>query len=375
MRILLAGGGTGGHINPAIAIAQYFKSKSKDNVILFAGTPTGMEAKMVSDAGFDFSPIEIKGFRRSFVPSDISHNLKAVRLLLRSFSSAKSIIKKFNPDIVIGTGGYVSGPIVYMATKMHIKTAIHEQNAFPGATTRFLSDKVDIVLSAVLEAKARLKNTKKFVVVGNPVREKILMKSKQEARNELHLDDRPLIFSFGGSLGADALNILAADIIKWNSETKLFNHIHGYGRLGKEKFPALLKKLNVDLDESKTAQIRTFEYINNMDTCLAAADIVICRSGAITISELEATAKASILVPSPNVTANHQYHNAMVLKEKNACILIEEKDYDKDKLIEILEDLYNNKEKLKALSENASKLAILDTAKKIYDNIIACVNQ
>ncbi len=367
MRVLLAGGGTGGHINPAIAIAEYFKANDKKAEILFAGTPNGMEARLVKNAGFNFAPIKVKGFSRSFSPADIAHNFSAAYLAICSKSRAKSIIKDFKPDIVIGTGGYVSGPIVLAATKLNIKTAIHEQNAFPGVTTRFLAKKVDIVFSAVEEAKKHLNVKNRFEVVGNPVRESVIMKTKEEARHELNLDDRMCIFSFGGSLGADTINKIGADIIEWHYKQGLVNHIHGYGRLGKEKFPQLLKERSIDLSISNDVKI--FEYIDNMDTCLAAADLIICRAGAITISEIEATGKAAILVPSPNVTANHQYHNAMVLKNKDACIVLEEKDYTKDNIIDLVKDLYNDRSKLTQLSRNAGSLAILDTTKRIYDSI------
>lgn len=367
MRVLLAGGGTAGHINPAIAIAQYIRDNDKNAEILFAGTPKGMEATLVKKAGFNFEPIVVMGISRGFKPEDISHNFKAIFALMRSKSRAKKIIKDFKPDIVIGTGGYVSGPIVLAATKLRIKTAIHEQNAFPGVTTRFLAKKVDIVFSAVEEAKKHLEVKNRFEVVGNPVRESVIMKTKSEARKELNIDDRMCILSFGGSLGADTINKLAADVIEWHYKQGLVNHIHGYGRLGKEKFPKLLKERNIDL--SLSPDVKVFEFIDNMDTCLAAADLVICRAGAITISEIEATGKAAILVPSPNVTANHQYHNAMVLKNKDACFVLEEKDCSKEKIIEIIKDVYSDKNKLKEISRNASSLAILDTTKRIYDGI------
>lgn len=368
MRVLLAGGGTAGHINPAIAIAQYIQANDKRAEILFAGTPNGMEAALVKKAGYSFEPIEIMGFSRSLHPKDIAHNMSALVKAMTSNSRAKEIIKQFNPNVVIGTGGYVSGPIVLAAAKMGIPTAIHEQNAFPGVTTRLLAKKVDIVFSAVEEAKQHMEVKNKFEVVGNPVRESVVMKNKQQARKELGLDDRMCILSFGGSLGADTINMIAADIIEWHYKQGLVNHIHGYGRLGKEKFPKLLKDKGIDLSLSPDITVR--EFIDNMDTCLAAADLVICRAGAITISEIQATGKAAILVPSPNVTANHQYHNAMVLKNRNACILLEEKDYSKEKVIELVKGVYNNTAKLKELSQNAAGLAILDTSKRMYDSIL-----
>lgn len=367
MRVLVTGGGTGGHINPAIAFAQYFKARDPEGQILYAGTPNGMEARLVEKAGFDFAPIRVQGFSRDLTPKDILHNIKTIGVLLRARPRARAILKEFQPDIVIGTGGYVSGPIVQEAVRMGIKTAIHEQNAFPGITNRLLAKQVDRVFLAVEEAKERLDPNIQYQVVGNPVRESIVMKSKAEARQELGLDSRLCILSYGGSLGADSLNRLGADLIAWHYKDGRINHIHGYGKNGREKFPQLLKERGVDLSDSP--QVRAMEYIDNMDTCMAAADLLICRAGAMTISELEATGKPAILVPSPNVTANHQYYNALALSSKGGAILLEEKDYSKEAIIGLVQDLYDHPEKLQELSKNASSLAILDTAERVYNTL------
>lgn len=371
MRLLVTGGGTGGHINPALAIAQCFVKNDPDTVVLYAGTPTGMEARLVKEAGFDFAPIKVKGFWRSFSPSAIAHNVQAAVEVLTSKRRAKEIIREFKPDLVIGTGGYVCGPVVLAAAKAGIPTAIHEQNAFPGVTNRLLAKHVDRVFLAVGEAKEHLDPHADYIVVGNPVRESVLTKSKEEARRELQLDDRMCVLSFGGSLGADTINKIAADLIEWNHRSGFVTHIHGYGRLGKEKFPALLKEKGIDLTGNKS--IRVSEYINNMDVCMAAADLVICRAGAITISEIEATGKAVVLVPSPNVTANHQYHNARVLEKRGAAVLLEEKDYTAEKVISIMESLYTDQAQLTRLSQNARSLAVLDTAERIYKEMSAFV--
>lgn len=372
MKILLAGGGTAGHINPAIAIAGYFKQKHKDVQILFAGTPNGMEVELVKKAGFEITSIKVSGFRRSLSPENIAHNLKSLYYLCTCNSTAKKIIRDFNPDLVIGTGGYVSGPIVLTASKMGYKTAIHEQNAFPGITNKLLAKKVDRVFLAVEEAKKMLECKNEPIVVGNPIRQSVIFKTKESAKKELGLDDRMCILSFGGSLGADIINKMAVDLIEWNKDGKV-NHIHAYGRLGKELFPKLIKDKDIDLSIMPFENVR--EYIDNMDTCLAASDLVICRSGAMTLSELQATGKASVLVPSPYVAENHQYHNAMVLVNNNAAKLIEEKSYDKEEFINILNEFYNDKDKLKAFSKNASKLAILDTVNRIYDELILLLNK
>lgn len=364
MKVLLAGGGTAGHINPAIAIAQYIRSQDKEAEILFAGNANGMEAELVKKAGFDFTPIKVGGFRRSLSLKNIAHNMQSAYYLVTSDFAAKKIVKKFKPDLVIGTGGYVSGPIVLAATKLGIKTAIHEQNAFPGVTNKILAKKVDRVLLAVEEAKEHLDSNIVCHVVGNPIRQSVIFKTKEQARKELNLDDKMCVLSFGGSLGADIINRMGADLMQWNDHNQI-NHIHGYGRLGKELFPKLLEERGIELTHDKS--ISATEYIDNMATCLAAADLVICRSGAITLSELEATGKASILVPSPYVAENHQYHNAMVLVNHNAAMIIEEKKYDKDEFISMIENLYADRQRLIELGKNASKLAILDTTKLIYD--------
>lgn len=371
MRVLLSGGGTGGHINPAIAIAQYFREHDREGKILYAGTPNGMEARLVRQAGFDFVPIKVKGFYRSFAPQDILHNLSAAYEAVAARPRARAILREFQPDLVIGTGGYVCGPVLLEASRMGIKTAIHEQNAFPGVTNRVLAKKVDRVFLAVEEAREHLEPGIQYEVVGNPVRESVVFQSREKARKELGLDDKLCILSFGGSLGADTINKIAADVIEWHYKDGLVNHIHGYGRLGKTKFPALLKERGIDL--SGNPNVRISEYIDNMDVCLAAADLLICRAGAMTISEIQATGKPAILVPSPNVTANHQYHNAHVLETHGAALMLQEKDYSREKVVSMVRDLYERPEKLSELSGHASEMAILDTAKRIYDTMVALV--
>lgn len=367
MKVLLAAGGTAGHINPAIAIADVIKKHNPSAQILFAGTPKGMEASLVPKAGYAFTPIKVRGFQRKLTVKNIARNIDAVKCLVTADFRAEKIIKEFQPDLVVGTGGYVSGPIVRKAAQKGIKTAIHEQNAFPGVTNKMLAKHVDLVMLAVEEAKKLFPAQAPIVVTGNPIRESILYKTKSEARKELGMDDEMCILSFGGSLGAVKVNEIAADLIQWHSGKYPVNHIHAMGRLGKDLFPAMLKERGVNPEANPRLDIR--EYIHNMDTCLSAADLVVCRAGAITLSELEATGKASILIPSPHVAENHQYHNAMVLQNHNAAIVIEEKNYSKKKLIEIVDDFYHNKDKLKEFSRNAAKLAILDTSERIYRSL------
>ena len=366
MRILLVAGGTAGHINPALAIAEHFKEKLKNVEIEFAGNPNGMEKKLVSKAGYKFNPIKVCGFKRKISVQNFFKNVNALLLFLQSNFKSKEILKKFNPDIVIGTGGYTCASVLLQAKKMGIKTAIHEQNAYPGITNKFLAKKVDIVFLAVEEAKKRLPYCN-AIVVGNPLRKNVLTKTKKQARELLNMDDNFCILSFGGSLGAVKINEIAADLIEWHNKFKKINHIHAMGKLGASCFPKMLEDRNIVVAKNPRLYIRN--YIYNMDTCLAAADIVICRSGALTISELQATAKPSILIPSPNVAENHQFYNALVLQKKKAAVLIEEKNYNKSFLIKTVKSFYEDEEKLKLYANNAFKLSTPKTKDLILYHI------
>lgn len=368
MRVLITGGGTAGHINPALAIAQCIRKKEPRAKLLYAGTPFGMEADLVPKAGFDFVPIKVKGFQRKLNLENIKRNIQALSYLAAAGGRARKILRDFNPDIVIGTGGYVSGPVVRTASKMGIKTAIHEQNAFPGVTNKLLAKKADIVFVAVEEAKKAFDAKCNTVTVGNPIRENIILQDRKSARKKLGVSENSFcILSFGGSLGARIINIMAADLIRWHYKNKEIHHIHATGKSGQDSFPKLLAERSVRLKDPNSITVNT--YIDNMDLCLAAADLAICRSGAITLSELEAAGKASILVPSPYVAENHQYHNAMVLVKHNAALMVQEKDYQKEKLVSMVNSLYNDRKKVEMLAKNASKLAIIDTTERIYNEI------
>lgn len=372
MRILFACGGTAGHINPALAVADTLRREHGDTEILFAGNPNGMESKLVPKAGFDFAPIEIYGFQRRINPENIRRNFKAVRCLMSASAKAKDIIQDFAPDIVMGTGGYVSGPVVRKAAKMGIPTLTHEQNAFPGVTTKLLSRYVDTVLLAVGEAKKHLPEGKRYVVTGNPIREEIVFADRDKARRELAVGERICILTFGGSLGAQRINESVADVIAQLAPTGKFHFIHATGQYGVELFPKLLKDRGVDKSSSHL-DIR--EYIDDMPNCLAAADIVLCRAGAISISELQAAGRASILIPSPNVAENHQYHNAMVLAERSAAVVVEEKDLSGERLVSVIKELADDPQELSNLGLNASRMAIVDAAQRIVTEIDTLVKK
>ncbi|MDO4747889.1 MAG: undecaprenyldiphospho-muramoylpentapeptide beta-N-acetylglucosaminyltransferase [Eubacteriales bacterium] len=364
MKILLAGGGTAGHINPALAIAGYIKEKEPDTEILFIGNRDGMEQTLVKKAGFEIKSIVISGFKRNFKPKSIVHNIKTVSRVFTASSKAKKHIKEFAPDICIGTGGYVSGPVVRTAIKMGIPAIIHEQNAFPGVTTKMLSKKVNKVMLAVEDAKKHLEQGVDFVVTGNPIREEILKVDKQQAREKLGLDSRPVILSFGGSLGARCINEAVAGLVARSAKDQKYQHIHAYGQQG-TWFPELVKEKGTDIDKCDNLDIR--QYIDDMPVCLAACDLVVSRAGAITLSEIQAKGKPAVLIPSPYVAENHQYHNAMALVNKNAASIIEEKDLNEEKLIKAVDDMVSDSALLRQYSENAQSMAITDASQRIYN--------
>ena len=372
MKVIFAGGGTAGHINPALAIAGYLKEKQPDTEILYIGNKGGMEERLVPNAGFEFASIHVSGFKRSFSPKALKDNIQTVCRAISATSASKKIIKEFNPDICIGTGGYVSGPVLKGAHELGIPILIHEQNAFPGVANKMLSTKAEAVMLAIEDARKHMKEGCNFIVTGNPVRREILLADKAQSRKELGLDERPVVLSFGGSLGAQRVNEACAYIIARSGKDGKYQHIHAYGQYG-HWFPDLVKKMGTDISQCSNLDIR--EYIDNMPVCLAAADVVVCRAGAITISEIQAQGKPAVFIPSPNVAENHQYHNAMALVNKNAGELIEESELTGELLAEKVDKIVSDKQKLAEYSENARKMAIIDANERIYKVITETYNK
>lgn len=365
MHILFAGGGTAGHINPALAVADYIKDKHPDAKISYIGTAKKLESRLVPEAGYDFYTIDVSGFQRKLTVKNIFRNIDAVYKVVNSSFKAKKLLKELKPDIVVGTGGYVSGPVLREAAKMGIKTAIHEQNAYPGVTNKMLASKVDSVMLAMPEAEKRLNLKEKPIVTGNPIREQLLKADKDACCKKLGVSgEKPVVLAFGGSLGARPINEAMAEVIAQNNGK--YRIFHATGKVGHELFFSLLDQKGY----KGTDDVTVLEYINNMDEMLAVADLVVCRAGAITLSEISACAKCSVLIPSPYVAENHQYHNAMTLKTNGAADLIEEKDLTGEKLISVIDSILSDKDKLKSMSENARKVAIIDANKRIYDEIM-----
>ena len=368
MKFLFAGGGTAGHINPAIAVAQYIRERHPEAELYYIGTKRGLESKLVPEAGLDFRTIDVEGFQRKPSLENLKRNLSAASKLLSATKNARRLLLEIKPDVVMGTGGYVSGPVLREAAKLGIPCCIHEQNAFAGRANKMLAPHMNAVMLAMPEAAKYFKCKGEPVITGNPVREAVIHTDKQEAREALGLDERPMILSFGGSLGARRINEAAADLMAWHWQSGRFQHYHATGKYGVTLMPQLLKERGVDADAEN---LHITEYIHNMDVMLAAADLVICRAGAITVSELQAQGKPAILIPSPNVAENHQYYNAMTLVNKNAARILEEKDLNARSIVTIAKELLEDPAKLEELAQNARRSAILDTNERIYRVLMA----
>ena len=373
MKILFATGGTAGHINPALAVASYIREKYPDSKILFVGTADHMESRLVPNAGFDFKTIKISGFRRSFAPKAIVHNIKTVCQLVTSNSACKKIIKDFKPDVAVGFGGYVSVPVLQTAVSMHIPTCIHEQNAYPGITNKTLAKEVDKVMLTVEDAKKHLEPKNEVVVTGLPVRGELLKARKDISRKELGIPNgKYLVLSFGGSLGAKPLNDAMFDILLESANNDKYYHIHSVGTNGGEFLEKFKENGFVDGKKGLVkGNVEVRQYIDDMDTCMSGADLVIGRAGASSLSEIEALGKASILIPSPYVAENHQFHNAMALVNRGAGSIIEEKDLTTASLKEAIDSMLSNPAKLIQIEENAKNMAITDARERIADIIIS----
>lgn len=369
MKVLIAAGGTAGHINPALAIAGRIKAGCPEAEIHFAGRRKGMEYDLVTRAGYAFHHIEVNGIQRSLTPKNIARNIAAVWHLALAMPRAGAMLRQLQPDLVIGAGGYVSGPVLQAAARRGIPTAIHEQNAFPGVTNKILAKEVDVVFAASAAAVDRLGAPDKTLVVGNPVRPEVFRQDRAAARKALGAGDRVVLLSFGGSLGARRINEVVADLAAWHTKNRDFLHIHATGSRGVELF----RRLGLEKGFAGAKQLQVKEYIQDMPRMLAAADLVISRAGALTLAELEAAGRAAILIPSPNVAENHQYYNALELEKAGAAVVVEEKDLTGEKLIELVDRLTSRPETLAEMGQKARALARPDSLDLIWDRLCQLV--
>ncbi|MBQ9861655.1 MAG: undecaprenyldiphospho-muramoylpentapeptide beta-N-acetylglucosaminyltransferase [Clostridia bacterium] len=372
MRILMAGGGTAGHINPALSIADTIKAKHPDAEILFVGVKGKMETTLVPAAGYPLKTVTVQGFQRRLSLKNIGRNVAAAYHAVTAGLEAARIIKDFAPDLAIGTGGYVCGPVLQKAARMGVPVLLHESNALPGVTVKMLSKYAKAVMIADDAARRHLPEGTRVVVTGNPLRRDFTAMDPQTARRELGVDDRPLVLCFGGSLGARHLNEAIAGVLKRNQKEQKLQFIVGTGRgENYQKMLALLSELGVTPDG---VHVQVREYIDDMPRCMAAADLVVSRCGAMTLSELPAMKKPSVLVPSPYVAENHQFYNAMALADRGAALCIEEKDLTDARLWDTIEETALSPKTLKSMGEAAGNAAVLDAHERIYAVVKEFIN-
>ncbi len=367
-RVIFTCGGTAGHVNPAIALAQLTLEKNPQAQILFVGAERGLEKDLVPQAGYDFKTVHISSFHRSFKLAEIKHNVISVGNLLRAPGEARAILRAFRPDAVVGTGGYASYPLVKAAAKANIPAAVHESNMVPGLTTQMLETYADKIMVGFESCRKHYRRPEKVVVTGTPVRSDFFSMTKLEAKRALGVDDgRPLIVSFWGSLGASGMNRQMADFLALEAAKQPFHHIHAAGKQGCPLMLEALREKGVDLGTLPSLQLR--EYIYDMAPVMRAADLVICRAGASTISELTALGTPALMVPSPYVTNNHQEKNARALEEAGGAAVLLETECSGQALFQAASGILHDETRRQRMEEAMSALGIRDAAERIYQTV------
>lgn len=370
MRVLLTGGGTGGHVNPALAIADTIKANVPDSVIEYVGTSKGIENKLVPKAGYKLHHVEIRGIKRSLSLS----NIKTAYYVLTAPSKAARLIREFKPDVVIGTGGYVCWPVVKAAADMGIPTALHESNAAPGIAVKMLSSRVDRIYLNFEKTAEGLNCADKLLHVGNPLRGRFSDITKAEARQRLEIGDeiKYVLLTYGGSLGATVLNNAAIEVMeKFTSKHPEIMHYHATGAREFDKVNEELKLAGLD----KCPNIKIVDYFYDMPVRMAAADLVVCRAGAMTVSEVALLGKCTMFIPSPNVTDNHQYKNAKVLADAGAAMLTEERELEINSFIDKISETLcpQGDETRQNMEKKIRDFAVEDANKRILDDILRLV--
>lgn len=359
LRFIISGGGTGGHIFPAVSIANALKAKCPNAKILFVGAEGRMEMQRVPAAGYEIKGLPIQGFDRAHK----LNNIKVIFKLLKSLSMAKKIIKNFRPDVAIGVGGYASGATLYKAAGMGIPCLIQEQNSYAGVTNKLLAKKVRKICVAY-EGMERFFPADKIIMTGNPVRQNVLETpmTQEEARKSFKLNpSKKTILIVGGSLGAQTVNssiIEHLDLVQ-NTEVQII------WQTGKRYFD----KINEALKGKELANLKVMDFISDMGAAYKAADLVISRAGASSISEFQLIGKPVILVPSPNVAEDHQTKNAMALVNKDAAIFVSDTDAPA-MLLQLALDTIANDEKLATLSKNVKEMGLQHSADIIADEVL-----
>ncbi len=367
MNLIFTCGGTAGHINPAIAVANMMKERHPDSKILFIGAKGHMEEKLVPQAGFEVICLPGSGLSRRLNLAGIKKNLYAVKCVLDAVKTCKKIFREFKPDVVIGTGGYASFPALYAAQSMGLPTCVHESNAVPGVTTKLAASKASRVLVAFEESVQHYKDPSRVEVVGMPVRREFLYTTKAQAREKLGLSGHVVVSAFG-SQGAKVMNENVADMMVLEQKENFpFHHIHATGSFGREWMPQRVKDNGVDYEACPALDIR--EYIYDMPDVMAAADLVIGRAGSATCNEIAASGTPCILIPSPNVTNNHQEKNARVLEECGGAVVVLEKDCTPQFLYEKVKELLAEEQRREEMSRKLHSMVRPNSTEQICDMV------
>ena len=369
MNVIFTCGGTAGHINPALAVANLLRERRPDAKILFVGAEGGMETKLLPREGYELETLKVSFYKRSLSPKAIKHNVTTLLDLRAARKKADRIIAEFRPDVIVGTGGYASYPMLRQGAKRGVPTAVHEANAMPGLTTRMVADSASRIMVCFEESKNYYKNPERVEVVGMPVRKEFLYTTRAEARKKLGLGDEPLLVSAWGSLGAREMNKRMADFLALEVRDGCpWRHVHATGSYGWRWMPELVAEKGVDLKTHPELDMR--EYIHNMPELMAAADLMLTRAGASSLNEIEAAGTPCIIIPSPNVTDNHQEKNARVLERNGAARVLLEAGLSAEALYEAAKDLMNDSAARRTMKENLHKMSVVDSAERIYHTIL-----
>ena len=373
MKVVIAAAGTGGHINPGIAIANKIKQQEQNSEIIFIGTDRGLETDLVRRAGYELKTLDAHGIERKLTISNFKNFYKT----MKSIGKAKKILKEFGPDVVVGTGGYICMPVITAANKLKIPTLLHESNAFPGVSVKLLSKKVNEVLVGFEDAKARLPKAKEIVVTGNPTKitkKELSQEQKAQLKKDLGLEDnqKSIVLVFGGNQGAQSINLSLIDIIT-NQKNNDYQIIWAAGPTQYDEIKEKLKNHKINIDNIKNVKI--VPYIYNMEEVMNMVDLVICRSGAMTITEISIVGKPAIFIPFPYATENHQEYNARVLEKCGAAKIILDKNLNAEILNQTIHEIISDENILNQMSENAQKVAVKNVEDKIYQEVKKILNQ
>ena len=354
MRIMIGGGGTGGHIYPALALARYVLTRDNESEVLFVGSEKGLESKIVPAAGFNLVTIPARGFQRT-----LKHLGAMLKDIFGGLHGSLKLINEFRPDVVLGTGGYVAAPLVLSAVLKRLPVVIHEQNALPGLANRLLAPFVTKVCLSFAETAEKMPRFSRIVFTGNPRASEVSAFTREDGRRQFNLDpDDKNILVYGGSRGALKINEVVTAYIKEKQLPAGVNLIYVTGEIYYREVVDNLKEV--------PERVTLYEYLQEMPAALASADLAVTRSGATTLAELTALGIPALLIPSPNVVDNHQYYNARLLSDAGAAVLIEEYEFDHHRLAEQIDCLFADTELLTEMSRNSKRMGIPDAAERLY---------